>query len=57
MRNKGRNAATILRLLENARYEILPTPSTEGKVLEHLPLELLGGVLLGWHGICPPLPG
>jgi methylenetetrahydrofolate reductase (NADPH) len=39
MRNKGRNAATILRLLENARYEVLPTQSTEAKVLEHLPLE------------------
>src|SRR5215212_4621080 len=39
MRNKGRNAATILRLLENSRYEVLPTQSTEAKVLEHLPLE------------------
>jgi methylenetetrahydrofolate reductase (NADPH) len=39
MRNKGRNAATILRLLDHARYEVLPTPSTEGKVLEHLPME------------------
>ena len=39
MRNKGRNAATMLRLLENARYEVLPTPSTEAKVLEHLPTE------------------
>jgi methylenetetrahydrofolate reductase (NADH) len=39
MRNKGRNAATTLRLLENARYEVLPTASTEDKVLEHLPTE------------------
>jgi len=39
MRNKGRHAATILRLLEHARYEVLPTPSTEAKVLEHLPTE------------------
>jgi methylenetetrahydrofolate reductase (NADPH) len=39
MRNKGRRAATMLRLLENARYEVLPTPSTEDKVLEHLPVE------------------
>jgi methylenetetrahydrofolate reductase (NADPH) len=37
MRNKTRSAATMLRLLESARYEVLPTPSTEGKVLEHLP--------------------
>jgi methylenetetrahydrofolate reductase (NADPH) len=39
MRNKSRNAATMLRLLDNARYEVLPTPSTEDKVLEHLPTE------------------
>src|SRR4051794_23045155 len=39
MRNKGRHASTMLRLLENARYEVLPTPSTEAKVLEHLPVE------------------
>ncbi|NPD05097.1 5,10-methylenetetrahydrofolate reductase [Nocardioides sp. zg-1308] len=36
MRNK-RTAATLTRLLENARYEVLPTASTEDKVLEHLP--------------------
>ena len=36
MRNK-RHAATLIRLLENARYEVLPTASTEDKVLEHLP--------------------
>ena len=39
MRNKGRNAATMLRLLEHARYEVLPTASTEDKVLTHLPTE------------------
>jgi methylenetetrahydrofolate reductase (NADPH) len=36
MRNK-RTSATLVRLLENARYEVLPTSSTEDKVLEHLP--------------------
>lgn len=36
MRNK-RVAETIARLLTNARYEVLPTASTEDKVLEHLP--------------------
>jgi methylenetetrahydrofolate reductase (NADPH) len=36
MRNK-RTTATLVRLLENARYEVLPTASTEEKVLEHLP--------------------
>ena len=36
MRNK-RSAATLIRLLEHARYEVLPTAATEDKVLEHLP--------------------
>src|SRR6478735_4595542 len=36
MRNKG-VARTMVRLLEQARYEVLPTVSTEEKVLEHLP--------------------
>ncbi len=36
MRNK-RSGATLIRLLEHARYEVLPTASTEDKVLEHLP--------------------
>ena len=36
MRNK-RSAATLIRLLQHARYEVLPTASTEDKVLEHLP--------------------
>jgi methylenetetrahydrofolate reductase (NADPH) len=38
MRNK-RRVPTMLRLLEHARYEVLPTPSTEAKVVEHLPPE------------------
>ena len=36
MRNK-RSAATLIRLLQQARYEVLPTAATEDKVLEHLP--------------------
>ena len=36
MRNK-RTAGTVVRLLENARYEVLPTAATEDKVLTHLP--------------------
>lgn len=36
MRNK-RTTATLVRLLDNARFEVLPTASTEDKVLEHLP--------------------
>ena len=38
MRNK-RSADTLVRVLTNARYEVLPTASTEDKVLEHLPRE------------------
>ena len=38
MRNKT-VARTMVRLLENTRYEVLPTPTTEAKVLEHLPRE------------------
>lgn len=38
MRNKTRlQVETSLRLLEHARYEVLPTASTEEKVVEHLP--------------------
>lgn len=40
MRNK-RSSATLVRLLENARYEVLPTASTEDKVLEHVPRDLV----------------
>jgi methylenetetrahydrofolate reductase (NADPH) len=36
MRNKS-SPQTMIRLLEHARYEVLPTASTEDKVLEHLP--------------------
>lgn len=36
MRNKH-TTETLVRLLENARYEVLPTASTEDKVLEHVP--------------------
>ncbi|UUZ60682.1 hypothetical protein [Nocardioides sp. B-3] len=38
MRNK-RTADILVTLLENSRYEVLPTASTEDKVLEHLPRE------------------
>lgn len=38
MRNK-QTSATIIRLLENARYEVLPTASAEDKLLEHVPRE------------------
>ncbi len=40
MRNK-RTAATLVRLLEHARYEVLPTASTEDKVLAHVPRDLV----------------
>jgi methylenetetrahydrofolate reductase (NADPH) len=36
MRNKWSAAATMVRLLENARYEVLPTASIEDVILEHL---------------------
>ena len=36
MRNKS-SAATMARLLEHARYEVLPTASSEDKLLEHVP--------------------
>ena len=39
MRNKAA-ASTMTRLLESARYEVLPTPSSEEKVLAHVPREL-----------------
>jgi methylenetetrahydrofolate reductase (NADPH) len=35
MRNK--RSTTLIRLLQHARYEVLPTAPTEDKVLEHLP--------------------
>ena len=36
MRNKH-STETLTRLLDHARYEVLPTASTEAKVVEHLP--------------------
>lgn len=39
MRNKPK-AATLIRLLESARYEVLPTASTEDKVLTHVPRDV-----------------
>jgi methylenetetrahydrofolate reductase (NADPH) len=41
MRNKVSSAQTMLRLLEQARYEVLPTPSTEDKVLAHVPRDVV----------------
>jgi methylenetetrahydrofolate reductase (NADPH) len=38
MRNKDTKLA-LVRLLESARYEVLPTPSTEDKVLAHVPVD------------------
>ncbi len=34
---RNRSAATVARLLSSARYEVLPTATTEEKVLTHLP--------------------
>ncbi len=36
MRNKSQATATMVRLLENARYEVLPTASIEATILEHV---------------------
>ncbi|MDF1604564.1 methylenetetrahydrofolate reductase [Nocardioides sp. YIM 152315] len=41
MRNKPSNRQTLTRLLEQARYEVLPTPSTEQKVLDHVPRDVV----------------
>jgi methylenetetrahydrofolate reductase (NADPH) len=38
MRNKMASSTTV-RLLENARYEVLPTATIEAKLLEHVPLD------------------
>ena len=35
MRNK-QTEATVRRLLQNARYEVLPTATIEGKILDRL---------------------
>ena len=37
MRNKSATRATLVRLLEHARYEVLPTASAEDTLLEHVP--------------------
>ncbi|MCW2780184.1 MAG: 5,10-methylenetetrahydrofolate reductase [Marmoricola sp.] len=39
MRNKLSVRNTMVDLLGHARYEVLPTPSTEDKILEHVPVE------------------
>jgi methylenetetrahydrofolate reductase (NADH) len=36
MRNKSQATATMVRLLESARYEVLPTASIEATILEHV---------------------
>lgn len=41
MRNKVSSARTMLRLLEQARYEVLPTTSTEERVLTHVPRDVV----------------
>jgi methylenetetrahydrofolate reductase (NADPH) len=38
MRNKAEVKHSLVGLLQHARYEVLPTPSTEDKVLAHLPV-------------------
>ena len=38
MRNKAEAKHSLVGLLQHARYEVLPTPSTEDKVLAHLPV-------------------
>jgi methylenetetrahydrofolate reductase (NADPH) len=40
MRNKSQTTATTVRLLENARYEVLPTASIEEVLLEHVGTDL-----------------
>ena len=39
MRNKVRDRSALVRLLENARYEVLPTATTEEKVLANVPTD------------------
>jgi methylenetetrahydrofolate reductase (NADPH) len=39
MRNKSQVKQSLIGLLERARYEVLPTPSTEEKVLAHLSVD------------------
>jgi methylenetetrahydrofolate reductase (NADPH) len=40
LRNKIRNRRTLVRLLEQARYEVLPTATAEARVLEHVPRDV-----------------
>jgi methylenetetrahydrofolate reductase (NADPH) len=40
MRNKLSTTETLVRLLGNARYEVLPAPAAEEKVLAHVPREV-----------------
>ena len=39
MRNKTPAKHALVGLLQNARYEVLPTPSTEDKVLASVPAD------------------
>lgn len=39
MRNKTAVSDATVRLLQNTRYEVLPTPTIEDKLLEHVPVE------------------
>jgi methylenetetrahydrofolate reductase (NADH) len=40
MRNKSGDKQSLVGLLQHARYEVLPTPSTEEKVLAHVPVDI-----------------
>ncbi|WP_203336776.1 methylenetetrahydrofolate reductase [Nocardioides limicola] len=40
MRNAASASATMVRLLQHARYEVLPTATTEDKVLAHVPSDV-----------------
>jgi methylenetetrahydrofolate reductase (NADPH) len=40
VRNKARYRQTVVRLLQHARYEVLPTPSAEDRVLEDVPRDV-----------------
>jgi methylenetetrahydrofolate reductase (NADPH) len=39
MRNRSEAKHSLVGLLQHARYEVLPTPSTEEKVLAHVPVD------------------
>jgi methylenetetrahydrofolate reductase (NADPH) len=38
MRNRSRTSETTVRLLEHARFEVLPTATIEDKLLQHVPV-------------------